>query len=96
MAVKLNNAEEYEGMIVKLSRTNFSKCYQQKLEELVEQGLYPTIEDAEKGEGEIEIEIEFYYDKHSGLFAVECGAVESGTIYSPYSGELCEDADIDL
>lgn len=38
---------------------------------------------------------ELYYDKHSGLFAVEQGAVESGTIYSPYSGELCDDCDLD-
>ena len=39
----------------------------------------------------IELECEIYYHKHSGLFAVESGAVESGYIYSPYSGELCEE-----
>ena len=41
----------------------------------------------------IEIECEIYYHKHSGLFAVECGAVESCCVYSPYSGELCEDVE---
>ena len=38
--------------------------------------------------------MEIYYEKHYGLFAVESGAVESGTIYSPYSRELCDDADL--
>lgn len=30
------------------------------------------------------------YEKDYGLFAVEEGAVESGTIYSPYNGNLAE------
>ena len=38
--------------------------------------------------------MEIYYEKHYGLFAVESEAVESGTIYSPYSNELCDDVDL--
>ena len=41
----------------------------------------------------IEIELELYYEKEYGLFAVESGAVESGTIYSPYSAELCDECE---
>jgi hypothetical protein len=37
--------------------------------------------------------MEMYYQKHSGLFIIEEGAVESGTIYSPYDGELCDNSD---
>jgi hypothetical protein len=39
----------------------------------------------------MEIELEIYYEKGTGLFAVESETVESGTIYSPYTGELCEE-----
>lgn len=40
-----------------------------------------------------EFELELYYEEGRGAFAVESEAVESGEIYSPYSGELGEDAD---
>ena len=39
----------------------------------------------------MEIELEVYYEVGYGLFAVEADAVESADIYSPYSGELCEE-----
>ena len=48
-------------------------------------------EEAEKVVSSYPIEIELYYEKGLGLFAVESGAVESHyEIYSPYTGELCE------
>lgn len=34
------------------------------------------------------IDLELYYEVGVGLMAVEPGAVESGTIYSPYTREL--------
>ena len=95
MAVKLNNADNYESIIIIIDKEQYPIAYCNKIEELVEQGYYPTIHDAEKDNPTFEMECELYYDKHSGLFAVECGAVESGTIYSPYSGELCEEFDLD-
>ena len=44
-------------------------------------------EEAESVIKDMEIELEIYYEKGYGLFAVESEAVESGTIYSPYSKE---------
>jgi hypothetical protein len=94
MAVKLNNAEQCEGIFIIIDKEQYPIAYRNKIEELVEQGCYNTIEDAERDNPTFEMDCEIYYDKHSGLFAVECGAVESGTIYSPYSGEICDDADV--
>ena len=68
-------------------------AYNNKIEELVEQRAYPTKEDAEKDNPYFEMNCEIYYEKDYGLFAVESGAVESGTVYSPYSGELCDSSE---
>ena len=95
MAVKLNNGNDYEPITIKIDKIHQPIAYRNKIEELVEQGCYDTIEDAERDNPTFEMDCEIYYDKHSGLFAVEQGAVESGTIYSPYSGELCEEFDLD-
>lgn len=95
MGVKLNSAENYDGIIIIVDKEKYPIAYRNKIEELVEQGCYETIEDAERDNPTFEMECELYYDKHSGLFAVESGAVESGTIYSPYSGELCDEPNED-
>lgn len=94
MAVKLNTSDNYESIKVTLSKGEYPIAYNNKIEELVEEGLYKTTEDAENDNPTIEIEMEIYYEKHYGLFAVESGAVESGTIYSPYTSELCDDVDL--
>ena len=94
MAVKLNTYDNYESIKVTLSKGEYPIAYNNKIEELVEEGLYKTTEDAENDNPTIEIEMEIYYEKHYGLFAVESGAVESGTIYSPYTSELCDDVDL--
>lgn len=94
MAVKLNTSDNYESIKVTLSKGEYPIAYNNKIEELVEEGLYKTTEDAENDNPTIEIEMEIYYEKHYGLFAVESGAVESGTIYSPYTSELCNDVDL--
>lgn len=93
MAVKLNSAENYESVTFIIDKEQQPIAYTNKIEELVEQGLYKSIEEAENDNPFFEIECEFYYEKHSGLFAVETGAVDSGCVYSPYSGELCEEYD---
>ena len=95
MAVKLNGADDCEYIKIIISKEKYPITYRNKIEEYVEGGLYKTIEDAEKDNPTFEMDCELYYDKHSGLFAVECGAVEAGIIYSPYSGELCDDCDLD-
>lgn len=94
MAVILNGVETYEPITIILTKENTPIAYRNKVEEYVEQGLYASIEEAEEKNPKIEIECEMYYEKHVGLFAVECGAVECGTIYSPYSGELCDDTEM--
>lgn len=40
-------------------------------------------------EASMPIECEVYYKKGSGVFIVESCAVESGTVYDPYDGEIC-------
>lgn len=95
MAVKLNNGNDYEPITIKIDKAHYPIAYRNKIEELVEQGIYADAELAEFHNPTFEMDCEVYYDKHSGLFAVECGAVESGAVYSPYSGELCEEFDLD-
>ena len=95
MAVKLNTSDTYEGIDIVLTKDKTPIAYNNKIEELVEQGCYPDKESAELDNPSFTMECEIYYDKHSGLFSVECGAVESGTIYSPYDGTLCDDCDLD-
>ena len=89
MAVKLNNADNYEGIIIIIDKEQYPIAYRNKIEELVEQGCYPTIHDAEKDNPFFELECELYYDKHSGLFGVEAEAVAASaeSICSPYSGD---------
>lgn len=94
MAVKLNNCDNYESITITLSKGEYPIAYNNKIEELVEEGLYKTTEDAENDNPTIDIEMEIYYEKHYGLFVVESAAVASGPIYSPYSSELCEDGDL--
>lgn len=91
--VKANPAGKYESIDIKLSRNSKPIAYQAKLEELVEQGLYETVEEAEKENPTITIELELYYDKHHGLFGVEADAIESNaeSICSPYTGEYMVD-----
>lgn len=95
MAVKLNNSDEYESLgSFKLTREKFPKAYQAKVEELLEQNVCETEAEAEALIKDMVFELEVYYEKGTGLFAVESEAVESGTIYSPYTAELCEEAEL--
>lgn len=92
MALKLNSAETYEPItIIIIDKEQYPICYNNKINELVKQGAYETIEQAEKDNPYFIFDCELYYHEEYGLFAVEQGAVETGTIYSPYNGKLCED-----
>ena len=95
--MKLNSAENMEfplveienGYVVfKLDKEHTPIAYQNRLEELIECGL--TKQEAEEAILTERIHLEIYYSKGSGLFAVDCEAVESGTIYNPYTSELLE------
>jgi hypothetical protein len=93
--IKANSAEDYESTIIRLSKDRYPIAYQAKLEELVEQNCYGSIEEAESDNPYFDIEVEMYYDKHHGLFAVESEAIESNaeSICSPYTREYMEDSD---
>jgi len=76
---------------VQLSKEHTPVAYQKKLEELVETGAFDTQEEAEKWLNQNPIVLEIYYEKGTGLFAVESEALECGTVKSPYTGnELVE------
>lgn len=91
--IQANSADNYESIIVVLTKDRYPIAYRAKIEELVEQGCYDTIEDAEQDNPNFDIELEIYYDKHSGLFGVEAEVIECSaeSICSPYTGEYLLD-----
>lgn len=91
--LKLNNSDDYEHLCnVKLTKDKYPIAFAGKVQELVEDcGM--AEDEAEDMVEDMEIELEIYYHKGCGLFAVESEAVNSGTIYSPYTAELLEEAD---
>lgn len=91
--VKLNDADHYEHLCnVTLSKETYPIAFENKVQELMEEcGL--SREQAEKDVSSTPIELEIYYEKGLGLFAVEAEATESATIFSPYTGKECEDFD---
>jgi hypothetical protein len=88
--MKLNNSDNYESITIQLSKEKTPIAWEQKVISNMNSGL--SREEAEK-EADKTIEVEMYYDADAGLFLVEAEAVESGTIYNPYSGELIDEAD---
>ena len=92
--VKLNNADNYEPLMVRLSKEKTPIAFENKVQELIEEGGM-TRSQAERFVEETTFELELYYEKGYGLFAVESEAVEcvGPTIFSPYSRELCEDSE---
>jgi hypothetical protein len=94
MAFKLNNSDNYESIQVWLSKENHPIAFENKVQCLINSGT-----SREAAEAFVEemwarpIEMEVYYEPDYGLFLVEPDAAEAGTIYSPYSKELGEDAD---
>lgn len=91
MAFKLNNSDNYESLKVVITKKDYPIIFKTKVEELLEQGAFNTKKDAEKFVEGMEIELELYYEKDRGLFAVEAEAVEDNCdIYSPYSKEKGE------
>ena len=89
--MKLNNSDQYESISIILDSVKNPIAFEQRVQSLVESGV--PREEAENEVSTTPIEVEMYYDKDAGLFLVEAEAVESGTIYNPYSGELMEDAE---
>ena len=92
--VQLNNSDNYEHLCdVVLTKDKFPIAYENKVKELMDEcGM--SREEAENVIKDMKIGLEVYYEVGYGLFAIESDAVESGTIYSPYSGELCEEPEL--
>lgn len=88
--MKANKVGEEETIGVLLTRRTFPIAFQNKLNELMEQGAFDNEEDATKWIESTPIVLEIMYEKDSGLFAVESEAIECGTLVSPYSGERIE------
>ncbi len=88
--MKANKVGQEETIGVLLTRKTFPIAFQNKLNELMEQGAFDNEEDATKWIESNPIVLEIMYEKDSGLFAVESEAIECGTLVSPYSGEQIE------
>jgi len=96
--MKKNNSENYEVVCTlrldRLFAEKYPIAYQAKKEELMEDcGM--SEEEAVATMKDMEIELELYYEKGRGLFAVESEAVENNTIYSPYTREELEECEED-
>ena len=89
---KINNADKYEVIKVFVNETDHPIAFGNLMKSLMDSGL--TEKEAWKeAYAQQPMEMELYYEPEAGLMLVEPGAVESGIIYSPYSGELYKDED---
>lgn len=77
--------EEPETISVILDPNKYPTAFKNKVDELMEQGVYERREDAEHFAGTIPIVLELVYEKHSGLFAAESEAIDANVCVSPYS-----------
>ena len=75
-----------EVIKVLLTPTKYPIAYKNKVDELMEQGAFDSLEEAEQWVQTTPICMEIIYEKHSGLFAVESEAIEVNACSSPYSG----------
>lgn len=87
----LNSIEDAEIISVRLSPDETPIAYENRVRCLMLSGL--SREEAEKVALE-PMDIELYYEIGVGLMAVDPAAVESGTIWSPYTRELYDDYQI--
>lgn len=85
--IKVNSPEQYESIMIILNENKYPIAHQMKLEELMEQGAFRSEAEAKEWINTTPIELELYYEKHSGLFGVEAEAVEnaSESLCSPYT-----------
>lgn len=85
--VILNNSDNYESIMVRLTPKDTPIAYEHRVVDIMTGGA--SRKEAEKLALE-PYELELYFESGTGLFAVDPMAVESGTIYSPYSREPCQ------
>jgi hypothetical protein len=85
--MKANKVGQEETIEVLLTRSTFPIAFQNKLNELMEQGAFDNEEDAIKWIESTPFTLEIMYQKDNGLFAVESEALVCSTLVSPYNGE---------
>ena len=95
-APKINKTGSEEVIEVFLSETKHPKAFNAKVKEIVEQSGM-TEEEAKDFVRTTPFILELYYHVNQGLFGVESEAVEGygNEIYSPYTGEECDRAEVD-
>lgn len=97
MAFQLNDAENMERVTVRVNASDFPIALENKRQCLRKEGVTENqIESIIQDLCDDGIPMEMYYEVGYGFFLVESEAVESGTIYSPYSGELGDEAEVNL
>lgn len=84
--IKANTSDNYESIMVFLSREKTPIAFQNKVDELMELHAFNSVEEAERWLNDTPIELEIYYEKRQGLFGVESGAVDNCVkLCSPYT-----------
>ena len=81
----IHEARKAETVDITLSEAAFPTAYAAKMQELLEQRVFLTEAEARAWLRQCPICLELIYEKHSGLFAVESDALETGGLVSPYS-----------
>ena len=85
--IKVNNEDCYESIMVILDENKYPIAHQNKVDELMESGAFESVAEAKKWVNTTPIELEIYYEKDAGLFAVESDAIDNCSEYlcSPYT-----------
>lgn len=85
--IKVNNEDCIESIWITLDERKYPIAHKNKVDELIESGAFNSVEEAKEWVNNTPIELELYYEKHSGLFAVEAEAIDSGmeSLCSPYT-----------
>ena len=91
--IKVNNEDCYESIMITLHEDKYPIAHKNKVDELMEQGAFDDREEARKWVNSTPIELEIYYEKDAGLFAVEAEAISScsESLCSPYTKALFEE-----
>ena len=87
MTIKINEPNHEEVIEVRLSREKTPIAFNEKLNELMEEGAFNTEKEAIEWIEKTPFVMEMYYEKGHGLFLVESEAIDSCDIVSPYTKE---------
>ena len=68
--IKVNNEDCYESILVILDERKYPIAHKNKVDELVESGAFNSVEEAKEWVNNTPIELELYYEKHSGQSSI--------------------------